>query len=31
MREYRHLFIGGAWVAPRGSGLADVINPARRR
>ncbi|MCO6055408.1 aldehyde dehydrogenase family protein [Pseudomonas sp. MOB-449] len=28
MREYRHLFIGGAWVAPQGSGLADVINPA---
>jgi aldehyde dehydrogenase (NAD+) len=28
MREYRHLFIGGAWVAPQGSGLAEVINPA---
>ena len=28
MREYRHLFIGGAWVAPQGTGLAEVINPA---
>ncbi|WP_375739205.1 aldehyde dehydrogenase family protein [Pseudomonas boanensis] len=28
MREYRHLFIGGAWVAPQGSGMAEVINPA---
>ncbi|MFZ6046299.1 aldehyde dehydrogenase family protein [Pseudomonas sp. CR3202] len=28
MREYRHLFIDGAWVAPQGSGLAEVINPA---
>jgi aldehyde dehydrogenase (NAD+) len=28
MPEYRHLFIGGAWVAPLGTGQADVINPA---
>ncbi|WP_044870423.1 aldehyde dehydrogenase family protein [Pseudomonas sp. LFM046] len=28
MREYRHLFIDGTWVAPQGSGLAEVINPA---
>lgn len=28
MREYRQLYIGGAWVAPHGAGLANVVNPA---
>ncbi|AYC32503.1 aldehyde dehydrogenase family protein [Pseudomonas cavernae] len=28
MRKHRTLFIDGAWVAPSGQGLAEVLNPA---
>ncbi|MCY1285103.1 3-succinoylsemialdehyde-pyridine dehydrogenase [compost metagenome] len=28
MHDRRHLYIDGAWVAPQGQGMAEVLNPA---
>ena len=28
MLEHRQLYIDGAWQAPHGTGLAEVLNPA---